>query len=159
MIDSQNHIRLYRPLIEREVRISRNLLKVNNLYRISTYKDVDGNSKRYSGSEGNLFFVTGIYERKLYGLKVSLIKPQFFFEWFNELVESKSPILESNKMISLNELAPSSDIRGTNTYNNLIKNNPKLEKPQIPYRVYKLDGIKYISEVFIKKSTLEMYYG
>lgn len=158
MADRQNYILRYRKLIEKESRIARNSIKPNNAYRISTYKYKEGSTERLQGDNSTLLLVTGLYEDKVYGLKISYIKPEIFFEWAKGIVTENKIFEKDKKLISFNELAPSRDRKGEVIYNEHIKKNSLLTKPTIPFRSYSRDGIRYISEVFFRKDLLETYY-
>lgn len=159
MADRQNYILRYRKLIEKEQRVARNSIKPNNVYRMSTYKYVEGNTERLQGDNSTLLLVSGIYEGKIYGLKISYLKPEIFFKWAEEIVTENKVFQEDKKLISFNELAPSRDRKGERLYNEHIKNNSLIKKPDIPFRSYDRNGIRYISEVFFNREILESYYG
>jgi len=154
-----NYTQLYKSLIKQEKRIPRSDIGTNNVYRISTYKDVEGDIRRLSGDSSVLFFVSGKFEGKLYGLKMSLIKPQDFFRWSKDIITHEEVLEEDRELIKLDELAEPRDTRGEYMYNKFIKTSSVLKKPKIPFRTYKTSGIRYVSEVYFKKTTLELYYG
>lgn len=159
MADRQNYSTRYKPLIEKESRIARTSIEANNIYRISTYKYSGGSTKRLLGTEGTLLLVTGIFEGKIYGLKISYLKPETFFKWGEEIVTDKKIFETDERLVSFNKLAPSRNRKGEEIYNQHIKENALIMKPTIPYRTYDRDGIRYISEVFFTKEILESYYG
>jgi hypothetical protein len=155
----QNFSQEYKKFIKKESRISRTQITPNNVYRISTYKYSDGKTRSLRGMDETLIFVTGMYKKTIYGLKLSKLKPNFFFEWSKKIVTEKDILNESNQLIKFSELSPPIDMTGDRFYKQYIKNSGLLKKPQIPYRSYKLEGIRYVSEVYFKKEILESYYA
>jgi hypothetical protein len=156
---TQNFSRQYRQFIQKEERISRMTIQPNDVYRISTYKYSDGKTRSLKGVDETLIFVTGVYKNVIYGLKLSDLKPQYFFEWGKKIITDKEVLNEDKKLVLLSELAPSLDISGDRIYKAHIKNSELLKKPQIPFRTYNLNGIKYVSKVYFKKEILERYYA
>lgn len=154
-----NYIRRYEVAIDTERRIARASLSANNVYRISTYKYTGGRTERLSGDKRTLLFVSGIFEGKVYGIKISYLKPETFFEWAKDVVTDTKVFEDDKKLISFNDLVPVKEKKGERMYNQHIKENNLIKKPQIPYRTYDIKGIRYISEVFFKKEILESYYG
>lgn len=157
--DRRNFSGEYRQFIQKESRISRTIIKPNNIYRISTYKYSDGKTRSLRGLDETLIFVTGIYKKTIYGLKLSKLKPNFFFEWSKKIVRETDILNEDTELISFSKLSPPFDMTGDRFYRTYIKDSSLLKKPQIPYRSYKLEGIKYVSEVYLKKEILEQYYA
>lgn len=155
----ENYIQLYRPLIHSQLRVPRSRIRPNNIYRLATYKTVEGEMKRLSGLNETLLFVTGLFEGNIYGLKLNNIMPRFFFQWSQKIVTNTDVLQEEDDIISFSKLTEVRDLRGQFLYENYIRENPILEKPKIPFRTYKLSGIQYISEVYLKKDVLELYYG
>lgn len=157
--DKTNFSKGYKKFIEKEKRISRAMISPNNVYRISTYKYSDGETRTLRGLDETLIFVTGVYKKTIYGLKLSKIRPTIFFEWGKKIVQEKEVLKEDTELISFSTLSPPLDITGDRFYKAYIKNSAVLKKPQIPFRSYKLGGIKYVSEVYFKKNILESYYA
>jgi hypothetical protein len=155
----QNFSRQYKQFIQKEERVSRTRIEPNNVYRISTYKYSDGKTRSLKGVDETLIFVTGMYKKTIYGLKLSKIKPNHFFEWTKKIVSQKDVLNEDVELIKFSQLSPPIDMTGDRFYNTYVKNSAILKKPQIPYRSYKLEGIKYVSEVYFKKEILESYYA
>jgi hypothetical protein len=155
----QNFSQEYKKFIEKESRISRTQITPNNVYRLSTYKYSDGQTRSLRGLDETLIFVTGVYKKTIYGLKLSKLKPNFFLEWGKEIITQKDILNEDTQLIKFSELSPPIDMTGDRFYRNHIKNSTLLKKPQIPYRSYKLEGIRYVSEVYFKKEILESYYA
>lgn len=157
--DKRNFSLEYRPFISKESRISRTLIRPNNVYRISSYKYVDGETRSLRGLDETLLFVTGIHKKVIYGLKLSKLKPEFFFKWTKGIVTQTDVLSEDVELVSFSKLSPPIDMTGDRFYRIHIKHSSLLKKPQIPYRSYKLEGIRYVSEVYFKKEILEEYYA
>ena len=155
----QNFSRQYKKFIKQESRISRTQITPNNVYRLSTYKYSDGKTRTLRGEDETLIFVTGIYKKTIYGIKLSKVRPETFFEWGQTIITEKDVLNEDNELVKFSQLSPPMDVTGDRFYKNYIKTSKLLKKPQIPYRSYKLEGIRYVSEVYFKKDILESYYA
>lgn len=155
----QNFSRQYKQFIQKEERISRTLIEPNNVYRISTYKYSDGKTRSLRGVDETLIFVTGIYKKTIYGLKLSKLKPNYFFEWGKKFINQPDVLNEDKALIEFSELSSIQDVTGDRFYNTYVKNSGILKKPQIPFRSYTVSGIKYVSKVYFKKEILESYYA
>ena len=68
----KTYIKLYEPFIEREKRISKSLIRPRNIYRISSYLNVEREIQSLAGIKSSLFFATAIYEKKLHGIKIDI---------------------------------------------------------------------------------------
>src|SRR6056300_662728 len=137
----QNFSRQYKKFIKQESRISRTQITPNNVYRLSTYKYSDGKTRTLRGEDETLIFVTGVYKKTIYGIKLSKIKPEIFFEWGQTIITEKDVLNEDNELVKFSQLSPPMDVTGDRFYKNYIKTSKLLKKPQIPYRSYKLEGI------------------
>ena len=155
----ENYSRLYKGAIDTELRIKNTQITPMNAYRISTYIYSDGQTRSLRGVDETLIFVTGVYKKTIYGLKLSKLKPNTFFEWTKKIVKQKDILNEDTNLISFSQLSPPFDMTGDRFYHNYIKNSGLLKKPQIPFRSYKMEGIRYVSEVYFKKEILESYYA
>ena len=158
-MEGRNFIRDYQPLIEEEKKVQRNRLYPHRIYRLSNYEYSDGNKEALRGNDATLLFCTGIYENKISALKISMMPPDIFFNWFKKLIRNNEILEGDDKLISLDELAPKFDRGGKRLWEGYIQNNVSLKKMGNSYRTYNVKKISYISEVFIKKQTLIEYYG
>lgn len=149
---------LYKPLIEKEERISKANLLPRNIYRISSYEYSDGSTKSLAGIKSSLIFLVGIFEKKLICLKISEIKPERFFQWL-KTIELKGLTQEDfDKAENLEDLIILDNRAGSKLFEGYIKNKPIYTLKPNPYRTYNLDGVRYIQKVSIKKDILKTYY-
>jgi len=158
-------------------RIGRNKIQPYGIYKISTYDYVDSGRETLRGSDETILFVTGIYDKKVFGLKISNINPVKFFNWFKK-VRTKSPIKpeiiqiptvdgEDMKKIDVTaetatafyELSKPIDMGGDAIYSTYIKNNKDFVAKGAAYRSYKLEGISYATEYKLNPQTTNQYYG
>ena len=51
------------------------------------------------------------------------------------------------------------DTGGNKVYDSYIKNNKDFVAKGAAYRTYKLDGIQYATEFYLKNNILKQYYG
>lgn len=148
----------YQQFIVKEQRIPRSQLEPHNIYRISLYKYSEGKTENIRKT---LFFSTGVIrkENKLYGIKLSEIRPEMFFTWAKGIAKNKNILDEEKLLIGFNEIAPPLDIGGKRIYESYLKNSKIMKTKNKPFRSYNFDGIKYVSKVFINKEILKKYYG
>lgn len=156
-----NQTQKYRGLLESGKRISKTDIEPYGLYKISTYNYVDKGRTTLKGVDETLIFVTGIYERKVSALKLSNIPPVQFLNWFKKIARSNDNdvLNEDRSNIRLSELAIPMDMGGNKIYDSYIRNYKGFVEKGAAYRTYKLDGIQFATEVFLKKNVLEQYYG
>ena len=155
----ENYSRLYKGAIETELRVKNTQITPMNAYRISTYIYSDGQTRSLRGVDETLIFVTGVYKKVVYGLKLSKIKPQFFFEWAKGISSEMSVLNEETGLLKFSELAPSYDDAGNIFYKQRIRDSTVLAKPKAPYRSYKMSSIRSVSEIYFKKEVVKRYYA
>lgn len=155
-----NYNSLYKEYIDTESRIAKTQVEVMNLYRISSYKTVEGDIQSKGGNQSDLVFVIGTFptpqkDKKINCLKISEIRPDKFMMWLKKLVD-KRKIDEIDTIIHLNELLIKSDNTGKLIFERFVKPSPIVYnlKDSI-YRTYNTNGIRYIQEVFLKKEKLK----
>lgn len=153
-----NYSSQYRTFIGNPSRVSKSNIQPYGLYKISTYKYVDEGRKTLRGTNETLIFVTGIFDKKVSALKLSNIPPVKFLRWFKRIANNVYEDVDKTN-IGLYEIESPMDRGGNRIYDTYIKNNRDFVAKGAAYRTYRLDGIQYISEVFLKKEVLKQYYG
>lgn len=153
-----NYASQYRTFIDIGSRVPKGSIQPYGIYKLSTYKYVDEGRKTLRGSEETLIFVTGIYEKKVQALKLSNIPPVKFLRWFKN-VANNTYVDNGLDTIPLYSFEKPMDIGGNRIYDIYIKNNREFVAKGAAFRTYKLEGIQYATEVFLKKNVIEQYYG
>jgi hypothetical protein len=148
----------YKPLIESENKVSKALIKPGNIYRIMVYKYADGVTKSLSGPTSALIFAIGIYDKQLFCLKLSEIKPEKFFKWLKAVFQKNLTDESFDTSEHLMELLVKADKSGKKLYSSYVKPSTIAKGPINPYRTYNLSGITIVQEVKIKKEILKKYY-
>jgi hypothetical protein len=150
----------YKEYIDTESRIAKTQIEPMNIYRISSYKTIEGDIQSKGGNQSDLVFVIGTFptpqkDRKINCLKISEIRPDKFMMWLKKLVD-KRKVDETDTIIHLNELLIKSDNTGKLIFERFIKPSSIVYnlKDSI-YRTYNTNGIRYIQEVFLKKEKLK----
>ncbi len=151
-----NYSTQYRSYFDIGDRISKSDITPYGIYRISTYKYADGDKQTLKGNDETFIFVTGIYQKKVYGIKLSNVQPIKFLNWLKRVI-GVNKYKEGMKRI--NELKVPFDNTGNRIYDTYIKRNKDLIAGGSSYRTYNLDGIQYATEVFLNEKTLKQYYG
>ena len=149
----------YKKLIESEVKVSKSLVRPRRIYKIVSYNYVDGTSKTFSGASTAYIFVTGVFDRKIYGLKLSEIRPEKFLVWLKTLFKKNLTNENFNNQKVLSDLLVTADKAGNKLYGGFLKGKEIFEKNPSPFRTYDLDGIKQITEIYLKKNVLMSAYG
>ena len=153
-----NYSSQYRQYLDYGNRISKSNIQPYGIYKISTYKYVDEGRQSLKGEYETLIFVTGIFQKKVSALKLSNIQPLKFLNWFKRIANNQYNESDS-QYVGLYQIETPMDIGGNRIYDSFIKNNKDFVAKGAAYRTYKLDGIQYATEVFLKKDILERYYG
>jgi len=153
-----NYSSQYRQYLDYGNRISKSNIQPYGIYKISTYNYVDEGRQSLKGEYETLIFVTGIFQKKVSALKLSNIQPLKFLNWFKRIANNKYNESDS-QYVGLYEIETPMDTGGNRIYDSYIKNNKDFVAKGAAYRTYKLDGIQYATEVFLKKDILERYYG
>lgn len=149
----------YKKFIDKEVKTSKSKLKPRKLYRITSYTYADGQQKVMSGANTTLIFSTGIYNKKLYCIKITEIRPDNFFRWLKTVMlkNLKEDDFVDDKLLS-NYLIYG-EKTGTKIFNTFIKGKTIYKKEPSSFRTYNIEGIKQISEVVLKTDKLASIYG
>ena len=148
----------YKNLIESETKLSKSQIKPRNIYRILVYEYADGDKKSLSGPKATLVFVIGIFEKQLFCLKISEIKPDKFFKWLKKVFKTTLTDEDIDKAEHLMEVLVLGDKSGKKIYSSYVKPSPIAKGVINPYRTYNLSGITIVQEVKIKKELLKQYY-
>ena len=148
----------YKPLIESEEKVGKTLIRPRNIYRINSYKYIDGTTKTLAGIDSTIVFVIGITPDKLLCcIKISLIKPDIFFKWLKKLFAAGKNEQDVNNAALLEELLIFDTRKGEKIFNQFVKSSPIYKKNPPIYRTYSINGIKSIEKVTIKKSVILQY--
>jgi hypothetical protein len=148
----------YKNLIESEVKLSKSQIKPRNIYRILVYEYADGERKSLAGAKSTLVFVIGIFEKQLFCLKISEIKPEKFFLWLKNVFKKTLTEQDIDESEHLMEVLVLGDRSGKKIYSSYVKPTPIARGTINPYRNYNLSGITIVQEVKIKKEILKKYY-
>ena len=156
-----NYALRYKGMMDKGERVAKTQIQPYGLYKISTYKYTEGKRTNLRGDDETLIFVTGVYQRKVSALKLSNIEPIKFLNWFKKLSKGDDEALfEGDRTkIPLYEFATPMDKGGNKVYDSYIKNNKDFVAKGAAYRTYKLDGIQYATEFYLKNNILKQYYG
>jgi len=152
----------YKPYIISERRVGKNDIAPLNVYRISSYKDTEGNLRNLSGASSSLIMVIGLVpistkDMKINALKISELDPEKFFGWLEKLGKPKDK-LDFENYTSLSELLVPTDKTGKVLFERYVKPSPivyNLNKSI--YRTYNFEGMRYVSEVRFDVETLKKY--
>ena len=149
----------YKKFIESEEKVAKALISPRNIYRINTYKYVDGTTKTLGGVDSALVFVIGITPDKLLCcIKINLLKPDIFFKWLTKLFAAGKDEKDVNEAEMLEELLVFDTRKGEKIFNQFVKTSPLYRKNPPIYRTYSIKGIKNIEKVTLKKSVILQYY-
>lgn len=156
-----NYALRYKGMMNKGERVSKTEIQPYGIYKISTYKYTDSGRTNLRGDDETLIFVTGIYQKKVSALKLSNIEPVKFLNWFKKLSkgDDEDTFEDERTKIGLYELATPLDMGGNRLYDSYIKNDVNFVAKGAAYRTYKIGGIQYATEFYLKPTTLKQYYG
>jgi hypothetical protein len=151
----------YNQLILSSDRVAKSLIQPKNIYKITSYKYVDGTTKILAGTDTSIVFVTGISpDRKIVtGIKITLVRPDIFFNWLRKLFQKGLTEESFKDNLELSELLIKSDKQGKALFNSFIKGSTLYRQSESPYRTYTMAGIKNIEKVFFKTELLKKAAG
>jgi hypothetical protein len=148
----------YKNLIESEKKVSKALIKPRNIYRILVYEYADGTTKSLAGPKATLVFVIGVFQKQIFCLKLSEIKPDRFFKWLKKVFKKPLTDEDIDKAEHLMEVLVLGDKGGNKIYSSYVKPSSIAKGTLNPYRTYNLSGINVVQEISIKKQILKQYY-
>lgn len=148
----------YQTFIKETKRIPRNLIEVNEVYRLVSYEYANGETESISGQRATLIFVFGIYKRVVHALKLNVINPELFFRWLKRASSRRVTELMLQES-DLPSLLKTSEETGRAFFSSRIKGNSVYKIEPRAYRTYKFFNIKDIQRVNFKQSKLEEIFG
>lgn len=146
--------RQYKELLVPEERTSRGEIKPRNIYRISTYRGGDPETK--TGEDTRYVFVLGKVGNKIHCLKLNNIKPTDFTNLLFKLREKRVPIGRDNK---LNLLLRHFSTEGNELFEQHVKNNSAVYGPgKNNYRIYMVNSIVNVWEIRFEEGFLRKLF-
>jgi hypothetical protein len=146
----------YKPLIQSEDVVAKNLIKARNIYRISQYTYADGEKKTLSGNKSSIVFVIGIADQKLYCIKITQIKPEKFFGFVKNLFKNNATDKSVDESELFSDLIVKASRAGTKIFS-VFKNHPLYKGNANAFRTYNIKGINQIKLVNFKKEIIKDY--
>ena len=126
----------YQTYIKETKRIPRNLIEVNEVYRLVSYEYANGETESISGQRATLIFVFGIYKRVVHALKLNVINPELFFRWLKRASSRRVTELMLQES-DLPSLLKTSEETGRAFFSSRIKGNSVYKIEPRAYRTYK----------------------
>ena len=100
----------YLKYVEAEIPVSRTLIRPRNIYKIKSYKDVDDKTHTYAGNNSAIVFVIGIFDKKVWCIRMTDIRPVFFWNWLKPMI--KKGVVLNEKIKKLEDLLVSDTKNG-----------------------------------------------
>lgn len=143
--------RQYVKFLKPEVRVSKGQIRPRNIYRISSYRM--GQPQTKTGEETRYVFVIGKIDDKIHCIKLNNIRPLNFIEFINKLRDKRIPIKSDQ---ALEELLKIFSKDGKRLFESYVKNNPKVYSSQLAnYRTYSLEHITNVWEIRFEEGFLK----
>lgn len=141
----------YKQLLRNSRTISKSNIKPRNMYKIQTYSGSDpASTERY-------VFVIGIVDDNLHCLKLNEIPSKSFISFLHNIIDKRIDITENT---ILSDITKKYKSNGSDLFEKHIKNDSKIYSKQIQsYRVYKIDKIRTITQVFFEQGLLEEMFA
>ncbi len=151
----------YNKLFISESSVSRTLILPKEIYKINSYKYVDGTTKSFTGIETALVFCIGVYDKKLVCVKITNINPTKFLNFLKNILKKGLKEEQFDKAETLSELCITSDKYGKTIFNTYLKNRQEIliAQNEPTYRTYNLVGIKSIEKLKFDPKVLKKAYG
>lgn len=145
----------YKPLIESESSVSKTMISPRNIYKINSYKYIDGKTKSLGGIETSIVFVIGVTPTKMVScLKISLVKPEKFLKWLKKLFKPNLDEDFIQNSESLEDIILLDNKDGQKIFNQFVRGSALYKQTPSTYRTYLLKNIKSIEELNIRKDIL-----
>jgi len=151
----------YKKLFISESSVGKTLILPKEIYRINSYKYTDGTTKSFNGVETALIFCTGVYDKKLVGVKITNINPTKFLNFLKSILKKGLKEEQFDKAESLFELCINTDKYGKTLFNTYLRNKQEILTAQneSTYRTYNILGIKSIEKLKFDPKVLKKAYG
>lgn len=155
-----NYINQYAPYIKKYIRASRTDIKPLNVYKIQTYRYVDGRVKSKLGLETSLVFVVGIYLKELYGIKLNNIKINDFLLWGRKILNKDGLNSLTEDKTALRPIMNEYNENGKDLFTAHIRSSSLMYSgsKMSAFRTYKMDGIIYTQQALFDTEKLKKYY-
>lgn len=155
-----NYINQYNPYIKKYIRASRDKIKPLNVYKIQTYRYVDGIVRRKTGLETSLIFVVGIHLKELYGIRLNSIKVNDFLGWGRKILNKDGLSSINEDITTLRPIMNEYNENGRDLFLTHIRPSPLMYggKNMSAFRTYKMDGIIYAQQALFDTQKLKNYY-
>jgi|LakMenEpi03Aug12_release.lakeMendotaPanAssembly.Ray.scaffolds.fasta_scaffold610128_2 hypothetical protein len=146
----------YLQYVEAEIPVSRTLIRPRNIYRIKNYKDVEGKSHAYTGNNSAIVFVLGIADKKVWAVRMTDIRPVFFWNWMKPMF--RPGLIVNDKIKRLEDMLIKDTRNGKKIFENFVKTKQIYSlKPEV-FRTYELAGVNTISELKMDLNFLKSYF-
>ena len=146
----------YLQYVEAEIPVSRTLIRPRNIYRIKNYKDVEGKTHTYNGNNSAIVFVLGIADKKVWAVRMTDIRPVFFWNWMKPMF--RPGLIVNDKIKRLEDMLIKDTRNGKKIFENFVKTKQIYSlKPEV-FRTYELAGVNTISELKMDLNFLKSYF-
>ena len=146
----------YLKYVEAEIPVSRTLIRPRNIYKIKSYKDVDNKTHTYAGNNSAIVFVIGIFDKKVWCIRMTDIRPVFFWNWLTPMI--KKGVVLNEKIKKLEDLLVSDTKNGKKIFGNFVKGKKVYNLEPAVFRTYNLPGINSVEELKIDLNFLKTQY-
>jgi hypothetical protein len=145
-----NYINQYNEILNPEKRVSKDLIRPRNIYRITTYEN--GNPPTKFGTNSRYVFVIGKVDDKIHCLLLNYVPPIEFIKLLNRL---KDPVKNIKEGVQLSEVLKSMARDGNQLFKTYIRPNKLIyNKKYDNYRTYFIDKIQYVWEIRFEQDFL-----
>lgn len=146
----------YMQYVEAEIPVSRTLIRPRNIYKIQNYRDVEGKTHSYHGNNSAIVFVLGIADKKVWAVRMTDIRPVFFWNWMKPMF--RPGLIINDKIKRLEDMLIKDTRNGKKIFENHVKTKQIYNlKPEV-FRTYELAGVNTISELKFDLNFLKSYF-
>jgi hypothetical protein len=156
-----NYLPQYTPYIKKFIRTSRQAIQPLNIYKVQTYRYVDGVVRSKTGLETSLIFPIGIYNKELYAVRLNEIKPNDFFTWTFKIINKESINSITQNVIPFRQVIKEFNRDGRDIFMGYIKSSSVMytKNNKESFRTYRLENIIYTQEAVFETEKIKKIYG
>lgn len=156
-----NYLTQYTPYIKKFIRISRQNIEPLNIYKVQTYRYVDGVVRSKTGLETSLIFPLGIYNKELYAVRLNEIKPLDFFNWSFKIVNRDSINSITDSVTPFRPIIKEFNRDGRALFMGYVKSSSVMytKNNKESFRTYRIENIIYTQEAVFETDKIKKIYG
>jgi hypothetical protein len=155
-----NYLSQYNPYIKKYIRTSKDKIEPMNVYKIQTYRYVDGVVRSKTALDVSLVFVVGIHLKELYCVRLNGIKPTDFLGWGRKILNKDILPTINEETTPLKPIMNEFSRGGKDLFLTHIKSSSVMYggRNSSAFRTYKSEGVIYAQQALFNTDKLKQFY-